>query len=50
MTDKGLCVTDAAVTDHVELRCRLVASLSKQEQQQQLDALLKTFLKEFETD
>ncbi len=48
LTDKGFRVIDAAVTDHVETQCRLVAGLSKPERRQ-LDALLKTFLKDVET-
>ena len=49
LTDKGFRVIDAAVTDHVDAQCRLVAGLSKQERRQ-LDALLKRFLTDFERD
>ena len=46
LTDKGFDVIDAAVTSHVETQARLVSGLS-QEEQTQLDVLLKKFLSEF---
>lgn len=47
LTDDGFRVIDAAVAAHVATQEKLVAGLSKRERQD-LDALLKTFLAEFE--
>lgn len=47
LTKKGFRIIDAAVTDHVATQHQLVSSLSAK-QQRDLDALLKTFLTNFE--
>ncbi len=48
LTDKGFSVIDSAVTAHVQTQEKLVSGLSDNERRK-LDALLKTFLKDFET-
>ena len=47
LTDKGFRVIDAAVTAHVQTQEKLVSGLSKDERRK-LNALLKTFLEDFE--
>ncbi|WP_420346645.1 MarR family winged helix-turn-helix transcriptional regulator [Pelagibius sp.] len=47
LTDKGFDVIDAAVAAHVRTQAELVAGLS-QDERRRLDALLKTFLADFE--
>lgn len=49
LTDKGFRVIDAAVTAHVETQTRLVSALTAAERRQ-LDALLKAFLADFESE
>ena len=48
LTDEGFRVIDAAVEAHVETQAQLVSGLSKAERRQ-LDALLRSFLLDFET-
>jgi DNA-binding MarR family transcriptional regulator len=48
LTEHGLAMINAAVTDHVATQHRLIAGLDASERAQ-LDALLKKFLKTFET-
>lgn len=47
LTDEGFRVIDAAVADHVKTQEKLVSGLAA-EDRQQLDALLKAFLADFE--
>jgi len=49
LTDKGFDVIDAAVTAHVKTQERLLSGLSEKDRKK-LDALLKTFLADFEKD
>lgn len=49
LTDKGFRVIDAAVTAHVQTQEKLVSGLSK-EDRRALDALLKSFLGNFERE
>lgn len=49
LTGKGFDVIDAAVTDHVRTQEKLLSGLSKS-QRDKLDALLRRFLADFETD
>lgn len=48
LTDTGFAVIDAAVTAHVRTQEELVSGLTKDERRE-LNALLKTFLTDFET-